>query len=97
MEIELRRTAVPTEMGSTTCAICGDGFEVGVVTAWAYGGGAAVGEMEDSFACEGCVEVLGAYRPDRFPTIEEYRRLEAEWGTPAYASIEELERAVGIW
>jgi hypothetical protein len=39
------------------------------------------------------VEVLGAYRPDRFPTIEEYRKLEAQWPTPLYASGEEADTA----
>ena len=85
MKIELKRTAVPEEMGTHTCAICGDGFEVGTVTAW--------GDTEDSFACERCIEVLGNYRPDRFPTIGEYRRLEAEWPTPTYASGEEANAA----
>ena len=44
-------------------------------------------------ACPSCVEALGAYRPDRFPTIEEYRRLEAEWPTPEYASGDEADAA----
>ena len=95
MEIKLARTALPNEMGPYTCGICEDSFVVGTVTAWAWGGGGPVGESMDSVACPSCVEVLGAYRPDRFPTIEEYRRLEAEWATPAYASVEELERVEG--
>ena len=92
MEIQLRRTAVPEEMGPGKCAICGDDFEIGTVRAWVYGGGGPVGGTRDSVACPACVEVLGSYRPDRFPTIEEYRRLEAEWPTPMFASVEELER-----
>jgi len=95
MEIKLTRTAIPEEMGTYTCAICETPFEVTAVTAWAYGGGGPVGEAADSVACPGCIEVLGGYRPDRFPTIEEYRRLEAEWGAPTYANVEELERVEG--
>ena len=89
----MKRTALPEEMGTHTCAICGDGFEVGTLTAWASGGGGPVGETDDTVACKRCVEVLGAYRPDRFPTIEEYRRLETEWSRPLYASSEEANAA----
>jgi len=95
MKIELKRTAIPEEMGTYECAVCGDEFEVGTVTAWAYGGGGAVGDAVDSVACVACVETLGEYRPDRFPTLGEYRQLEAEWATPMYASVEELERVEG--
>jgi hypothetical protein len=44
------------------------------------------------------VEVLGAYRPDRPTTIDENRKLEAEWPTPQYASGEETDAAwMPIW
>jgi hypothetical protein len=95
VKIELKRTAVPNEMGPYTCGICEEPFIVGTVTAWAWGGGGPVGESGDSVACPACIEVLGNYRPDRFPTIEEYRKLETEWSTPTYASVEELERVEG--
>jgi hypothetical protein len=51
----------------------------------------------DGRACPGCIEVLGrietADNDGRFPTIEEYRRLEAEWRTPVYSSMEEASAA----
>ena len=37
----------------------------------------------------------GMHRPDRFPTIEEYRRLERQWVTPEYPSVEDLVRVEG--
>jgi len=92
LEIKLERTAVPSETGTYTCGICEDPFVVGTVTAWAWGSGGAVGASVDSVACPACIEVLGNYRPDRFPTIQEYRELEAQWATPTYGSIEEMVR-----
>jgi hypothetical protein len=74
MIIEFERTLAPEDMGEATCAICGDGFKIGTVTAWVYTDVCCM-----VFACERCVEVLGGYRPDRFPTIEDYWRLEAEF------------------
>jgi hypothetical protein len=41
----------------------------------------------------GSSQASPSYRPDRYPTIEEYRRLEAEWSTPLYASGEEADAA----
>jgi hypothetical protein len=95
MKIVLARTAVPNEMGPYTCGVCEEPFVVGTVTAWAWGSGGPVGEAADSVACPACVEVLGNYRSDLFPTIQQYRRLEAQWPTPEYASVEELERVEG--
>ncbi len=95
VQIELRRTMTPEDMGRYPCAICSDEFELGTVTAWGYSGKrdpAGLGDL-DPFVCPTCVEVLGAYRPDRFPTIEEYRRLEAEWPTTEYASGDEADAA----
>ena len=95
MIIELRRTMTPDDMGRYACAICTDEFELGTVTAWAYTGEVAPGHVGDGdpFTCPKCVEALGAYRPDRFPTIEQYRHLEAEWPSPEYASGEEADAA----
>jgi hypothetical protein len=44
--------------------------------------------------CPRCVEFMGGHPSGRFPTIEEYRRLEAEWPTPLYASGEEADRVL---
>jgi hypothetical protein len=95
MKIELARTAVPNEMGPYTCGICEDTFVVGTVTAWAWGSGGAVGESDDSVTCPACIEVLGNYRPDVFPTIQQFCELEAAWSTPTYASLAELVRVEG--
>jgi hypothetical protein len=89
MRIELMRTETPEDLGAAQCAICGDGFEQGTVTAWTRDLAVA-----NPWACPSCVEVLGAYRPDRFPTIEEHRRLEAEWPTTEYASGDEADAAL---
>jgi hypothetical protein len=89
MRIELEWTLTPEDMGEPyPCAICGDSFELGTVTAWTRDIPAF-----NPCACPACVEALGEYRPDRFPTIEEYRKLEAQWPTPQYASGEEADVA----
>jgi hypothetical protein len=91
--IELERTPAPEDMGKAQCCICGDSFQLGTVSAWAHSRGGYAMDEADSRACPTCIEVLGKYRPDRFPTIEEYRKLEAEWATPQYASAEEANKA----
>jgi hypothetical protein len=93
--IELKRTMTPEDMGATECCICGDTFELATVTAWTLTdeeGRYGVGDP-DPWACPACVEVLGAYRPDRFPTIAEYKRLERRWPTPEYGSGEAADAA----
>ncbi len=93
--IQLKRTQSPEDMGKAECGICRDDFELGTVTAWTYTGERSrygVGDS-DPWACPACVAALGNYRPDRFPTIEEYRRLCEEWPTPQYASGEEADWA----
>ncbi len=93
MRIDLERTTVPEELGEqATCAICAQPFEIGVVDAVAI----TDDNVLDGSCCSACVAFLGRHRSGRFPTIEEYRRLEAEWGTPLYASRAEAERALGI-
>lgn len=98
MRIELDRLVVPEDLGrEEECGICGRTFEIGIV--WAqiigdrYGGG-----TDEGVACPACIEALGRLEEtkpaDRYPTIEEYRSLEREWGTTAqYSSMEEWGRA----
>ena len=80
-----------TRYGPATCAICAAEFEQGVVLAWA----STEGRCEMGAVCPECLEYLGGHPSGRFPTIGECRRLEAEWRTPAYASGEEADRAMG--
>lgn len=90
MIIELQRLLVPEDLGgSESCAICGAALELGVVYPYA----ATSDDVHMGVLCEGCVEHMGRHASGRFPTIEEYRRLQAEWRTPLYASMEEWGRA----
>ncbi len=92
MRIDLERTHVPEELGDVAqCAICAQSFEMGVVDAQLV----TVDNVLDGSVCPTCVEFMGRHRSGRFPTIEEYQRREAEWGTPLYASVEEAQRALG--
>jgi hypothetical protein len=91
MEIRLQRTQAPEDMRGEPCGICSVEFTPGVVraqvvTRW---------EEDAGVACEECVEFIGRHPSGRFPTIAEYRRLQAEWVTPEYASVRELERVEG--
>jgi hypothetical protein len=91
MIIELERIPAPEDMRPEECAICAETFEQGVVLAWAtMEGGGEMGAV-----CVGCVEYMGNHPSGCFPAIEQYRRLEAEWFAPAYASGEEADRAEG--
>jgi hypothetical protein len=89
MRIELQRTEAPEDMQPDHCGICGQLFEVGVVRAQVV----VLWEQDGGVACEQCIEYFGNYRPDVFPSLAEYRRLERQWGTPEYASVRELEAA----
>jgi hypothetical protein len=82
MRIELEQTMTPEDMGPNECSICGETYEVGTVTVWLREAIVA----GDPWVCPACVEVLGAYRPDMFPSIEEFRRLEGQWQTTIYSS-----------
>ena len=91
MIITLERIPAPEDLGPTRCAICAAEFEQGVVLAWAT----TEGRGEMGAVCPECVEHMGRHPSEIFPTIEEYRQLGAEWLTPAYASGEEADRAMG--
>jgi hypothetical protein len=45
--------------------------------------------------CPECIEHMGYHPSGRFPSVAEYRRLQAEWLTPLYASGDEADRAMG--
>ena len=93
MQIELQRTHTPDELGgAATCAICARAFERGVVLpTLVMEGRELAGDV-----CPACVEFMAAHPSGRFPTMEQYRQLEAAWGTPLYSSRKEAERAQGI-
>ncbi len=97
MIIELQRTLCPEDMRETKCSICGRTFKIGCVTIWTLTDerGIDLGEM-----CPTCLKWLGRRAAEddvgrRFPTLEEFQALEAEWRTPTYASSEEADRAIG--
>jgi hypothetical protein len=97
MIIELQRTLCPEDMRETRCSICGRTFKIGCVTIWTLTDerGIDLGEM-----CPTCLKWLGRRAAEddvgrRFPTLEEFQALEAEWRTPTYASSEEADRAMG--
>ncbi len=93
MRIDLERTTVPEELGDVvTCEICDGDFEMGVVDAQLV----TSDNILQGSCCAPCVAFMGRHRSGKFPTIEEYRRLEAEWGTPLYTSVEEPSRPLGI-
>ena len=90
MKIELQRLQIPEDLGRPeVCGICETSFELGIV--WPYAtttDGYHIGAL-----CTACVEHMGRHPSGHFPTIEELRRLEAEWQTPLYSSAEEANAA----
>jgi hypothetical protein len=93
MHIELKRTPFPEDVGDKAdCAICAGDFEVGIVSPMLLG----EGRMDEGTVCPSCVAFLGEHPSGRFPTLADYWRLEAEWGTPRYASVEEADKALGF-
>ncbi|MDX6382068.1 MAG: hypothetical protein QOI57_3092 [Rubrobacteraceae bacterium] len=89
MQIELNRTFTPEDIGGEeSCGICTEAFRVDVVRA-------AVrtedrGDM--GMACPRCVEVMGRYKPEKFPTLAEYEAALLHFPEPIFASVEELTR-----
>ncbi len=43
--------------------------------------------------CPACVEAMGDYRPDLFPTLAEYEESKARWSGPIWGSVEEATAA----
>ncbi len=90
MIIELERAHTPEDYGlEEACGICGERFAVEVVLATVV----TETREEAGLACPECVALMGRYRPEKFPTIEEYREARYRWSVPIWASIEEATRA----
>jgi hypothetical protein len=90
MKIDLQRALVPEDFGrEEPCAVCETPFRTESVIAYAktdYGMSLADESKYTSAVCPECVEVLGAHRPDKFPTIEEYRTALRRYPEPVWAS-----------
>jgi len=84
--IRLDRTIYPADVGlEEACAMCGEGLTWGTVYAQVL-----TSDLYDcDRLCPSCVEFMGRHPSGRFPTIEEYPRLEAEWPTAVFTTMEE--------
>lgn len=95
--IELQRAPFPEAVGeAAVCGVCRRPFSTGLVLAHAHvrAPGEPITEAIDlGEACLACATYLHVSNPDRFPDVEE--RLD-EWTSPAYASVEEADRALGF-
>ncbi len=90
MIIELIRAHTPKDYGlEEACGICGEWFTVEVVLAWVV----TEGRCEMGLACPACVAVMGSYKPEKFPTREEYEEALERWSGPIWAGTEEATRA----
>ena len=89
LTIELQRAHTPEDVEHVApCAFCSEHLRPGVVWAYATHDGCDLGVL-----CRSCVAALGAYRPDLFPTIEEYEAASRHFSGPIWGSIDEAERA----
>ena len=90
MKVKLRRALVPSEVHQReVCGICGDRFTVGSVASVTM----TDERVDMGYACPNCVEALGDYRPDRFPTIAELEEARLQYPEPVWASVDEAERS----
>ncbi len=88
LKIKPERAHTPEDVEhGDPCAICGESFRLGVVAAFVTSDGTPA-----SSACPECIAVLGAYRPDRFPTRAEYEAAVRRFDGPIWGSIEEADR-----
>lgn len=88
MIIELTRAHTPEDIGrEEACEICARPFRTEAVLAmpWTEGGT----DMGGGLACPACVEALGKYRPDKFPTLEEYEAAKLRFPGPIWQDVEE--------
>jgi len=84
--VDFYRTIYPADIGlEEECVMCGQAFEWGTVYAQLLAGG----RHDGGRLCTSCVAFMGRHPSGRFPTIEEYRRLEAEWPTAEFTAVEE--------
>ncbi len=72
--------------GGTICAHCGHAFVEPSVVAHAT----TDTDVEMGVLCVECVEYLGRRNPEKFPTLEEYRRLLEQYPRAMYESEEAL-------
>jgi hypothetical protein len=88
--IELRRAHTPEDIDCVErCAICGEEFRTAVVLGIALSDAwAEIGEI-----CPACIGVFGAYKPEKFPTLEEYTAALEHFPEPIWVSLEEADRA----
>lgn len=92
MIIELQRAHTPEDYGrEEACAICGERFRSEVVLADV----ATEHKVAMGVACRICVATMGRYKPEKFPTIEEYEAALSRFGEagPIWGSIEEASEA----
>jgi hypothetical protein len=98
MFIQLERALVPECVNEVLdCALCGQGFETGIVAARAFaepGLGLPDDPTNLGEVCQACLLYLDTVNPEKFP-YSEFEAREAEWTTPVYLSSEEFCRAIG--
>lgn len=88
--IELIRAHVPEDVGQDEeCGICGERFRSEVVLAQLL----AEGRTDMGLACRSCIALMGRYKPEKFPTIEEYEAALRRFLAPIWGSVEEASRA----
>ncbi len=86
MIINLRRAVTPADMAELSCGVCSEVFEAGPVFAMAI--------TDDHYAvgegvCPSCVAVLGAHRPDKFPTAYELEEATRRFPEPIWRTEDE--------
>jgi hypothetical protein len=80
--IELMRAHTPEEVGlEEPCAICEREFRTEHVLAQVS---TEAGTLEANHVCPDCVELLGTYRPEKFPTLEEYEEAKQRFSGPIW-------------
>lgn len=92
MIIELERVHLPQEIGrEEECGICAERLRFEVVVASVVD----EGRMDMGYACPECVAVLGSYKPEKFPTREEYEAAQARFSEagPIWSTTEEASAA----
>jgi hypothetical protein len=90
--IEFMRASTPADLKETKCALCGQAFQTRSVIAVAMDRpeGWQIGVV-----CPSCIRNLGEYRPEQFPSIEEYQDALRRYPRPIWASYEEADAELG--
>jgi len=85
MIIELTRAHTPEDCGrEERCGVCGEVFRTEIALAFTK----SESWQDMGLTCPSCLAVLGEYKPEKFPTIEEYRAAMRRWDGPIWASID---------